>query len=148
MRLKLKNAGFTLIEVMLSLAAIGIIAGISVPIYQSFQVRNDLDIATIELAQGARRAQLLAQAVDGDTSWGIKIQSGSLAIFKGTSYAARDATFDELFEVPTSLTPSGVSEIVFTKFTGLPQITGTMTLTANTNEARTITINAKGLVSY
>lgn len=142
------SKGFTLIEVLLSVATIGIIAGISIPIYQSFQVRNDLDIATVEIAQSARRAQVLSQAVDGDTSWGIKIQSASLIVFKGTSYATRDITFDEVFEVPTSITPSGISEIVFTKFTGLPQTTGTITLTSNTNETRNITINAKGMVSY
>jgi len=144
----MKNAGFTLIEILLSIAAITIIAGISIPIYQLFQVRNDLDIATVEIVQSVRRAQILSQAVDGDTSWGIKIQSGSIIVFKGVSYAARDATFDELFDVPTSMTPSGVSEIVFTKFTGLPQTTGTITLTSNANETRTITINAKGMVSY
>ena len=144
----MKNAGFTLIEVMLSVAAIGIIAGISIPIYQSFQVRNDLDIATVEIAQSARRAQTLSQAVDGDTSWGVKIQSGSMTVFKGISYVARDSTFDELFDVPTSITPSGISEVVFAKFTGLPQTTGTITLTSNTNETRNVTINQKGMVSY
>jgi len=144
----MKNGGFTLIEVLLSIAGVAIIAGISIPVYQSFQVRNDLDIATVEIAQSARRTQTLSQAVDGDTSWGIKIQSGSVAVFKGVSYAARDSTFDEVFEVPTSITASGISEIVFAKFTGLPQTTGTITLTSNTNETRTITINAKGMVSY
>lgn len=144
----MKSHGFTLIEVMLSVAAIGIIAGISVPVYQSFQVRNDLDIATTETVHSIRRAQVLSQAVDGDTGWGIKIQSGSLTVFKGTSYATRDTTYDELFDMSTSTTPTGVSEIVFEKFTGLPETTGTITLTSNTNETRTITINAKGTVSY
>ena len=142
------SKGFTLIEVLLSIAAIAIIAGISVPIYQSFQVRNDLDIATVEIAQSARRVQTLSQAVDGDTSWGINIQSGSMVVFKGTSYTARDAAFDEVFDVPTSITPSGISEVVFAKFTGLPQTIGTITLTSNANETRIITINAKGMVSY
>lgn len=140
--------GFTLLEILLSIAAIGIIMGISIPVSQSFQARNDIDIATVEIAQSARRAQMLSQAVDGDTSWGINIQSGSIILFKGAIYAARDTTFDEVFEAPTSITPSGINEVVFTKFTGLPQITGTITLTSNTNETRTITINAKGVVSY
>jgi prepilin-type N-terminal cleavage/methylation domain-containing protein len=144
----MKNAGFTLIEILLSVAAITIIAGISIPVYQSFQVRNDLDIATVEIAQSARRAQTLSQAVDGDTSWGIKIQSGSIVVFKGVSYAARDITFDEVFDVPTSITPSGVSEIVFAKFTGLPQTTGTITYTSNANETRTVVINQKGMIDY
>ena len=141
-------AGFTLIEMMLSIALIAIIAGISVPIYQSFQVRNDLDIATVTIAHSLRRAQLLAQASDGDTDWGIALQTNAISLFKGTSYSARDASYDETFDLPGSLAPSGMSEVVFEKFTGLPQTTGTITVTSNTNEARSITINQRGMVSY
>lgn len=144
----MRPSGFTLIEMLLVIAVITIIAGISIPIYQSFQVRNDLDIGTVSIAHSLRRAQVLSQAVDGDTTWGISITSGSLTLFKGTSYAARDSTYDELFTIPTSITPSGVSEIVFAKFTGLPLTAGTITLTSNANETRTITINAKGMVDY
>lgn len=100
------------------------------------------------MAQTMRRAQTVAQGVDGDTGWGVYLQSGSITLFKGTSYAARDSSFDEAFEVPTSITPTGISEIVFTKFSGIPQTTGTITLTSNTNETRNITINAKGMVNY
>jgi prepilin-type N-terminal cleavage/methylation domain-containing protein len=142
------SAGFTLIEMMLSVAVITIIAGISAPVYQSFQVRNNLDIATVSIAQSLRRAQVLAQAVDGDRTWGVKVQSGNITVFKGTSYTARDTAFDELFDMPTSTTPSGVSEIVFDKFTGLPQTTGAITLTSSANETKTITINSKGMVAY
>lgn len=144
----MKNAGFTLIELLLSISVIMIIAGMSAPIYQSFQVRNDLDIATVTIAQSLRRAEVLAQAVDGDTNWGVDIRTGSITVFKGASYATRDTAFDELFDVPTSITPSGASEVVFAKFTGVPQTTGTITLTSNANETRIITINAKGTVSY
>ncbi len=142
------SAGFTLIEVLLSVAAITIIAGVSIPVYQSFQVRNDLDIATVEIAQGARRAQILSQSVDGDIAWGVKIQSGMIVIFKGNSYATRDVAFDEIFEMPISIVISGISELVFAKFTGLPTTTGTTTLTSSTNETRNITINVKGTVNY
>lgn len=140
--------GFTLIELVLSLSVIMIIAGLSTTVYQSFQVRNDLDIAAVTIAQSLRRAHVQAQAVDGDTSWGVDIRTGSITVFRGVSYAARDTTLDEVFEMPTSLTPSGIAEVMFTKFTGLPQTTGTITLTSNANETRTITINAKGTISY
>lgn len=143
------NKGFTLLEVLLSLTAIAIIAGISIPVYESFQVRNDLDIAATTYTQSLRRAQTLAQAVDGDISWGVYIVSGNITLFRGMSYAAvRDTSFDEVFAIPSGITPSGVTEIVFTKFTGLPQTTGTLLLTWNTNETRTITINSRGMVSY
>ena len=143
-----RRIGFTLLEVLLSVSVIGIIAGIAIPVYQSFQTRNDLDIAAAAIAQSLRRAQVLAEAVDGDISWGVFVASGALTLFQGTSYAARNSSFDEVFEVPTSITPSGVAEVVFAKFTGLPQTTGTVTLTSTNNETREITINAKGMVSY
>lgn len=144
----MKNAGFTLIEILLSIAAIAIIAGIAVPVYQSFQVRNDLDIAAVEIVQTLRRAQILSQAVDGDIDWGVYVQGGSITLFKGASYAARDINFDEVFEVPASIIPSGISEIVFTKFSGNPRIISVIMLTSNTDETRNISINPKGMVSY
>jgi len=146
--MNMKAAGFTLIEILLYIAVFTLITGVSIPIYLSSQARNDFDITTVTIAQTLRRAQVLAQSVDGDTSWGVKIQSGSIIGFKGISYATRDTNFDEIFEIPGSLTPSGVQEVVFTKFTGLPQTTGSITLSSNTNETRNITVNTKGTVSY
>ena len=141
-------SGFTLLEVLLSVAIIGIMAGISVPVYQSLQVRNDLDIGATAVTQSARRAQILAQASDGDIGWGVYIQSGFITLFKGASYATRDNVYDEVFDLPVSITPSGMSEIVYIKFTGMPQAVGTVTLTSNANETRTISINAKGTISF
>ncbi len=57
-----KQSGFTLIELMVSLALIMILASISIPVYHSFQTRNDLDIAVSTTAQIIRRAQALSQA--------------------------------------------------------------------------------------
>ena len=140
--------GFTLLEMLLSVAAITVIAGISIPVYQSFQARNELDIAAVTVAQSLRRAQLLAQAGDGDSNTGVRVQSGGITVFHGASYALRDTAVDEDFSVPTSIVPSGVSEIVFTKFTGLPTSVGSFILNSSTGETRTITINAKGSVAY
>ena len=140
--------GFTLLEILLSIALIALLSGLSVPVYQSFQVKNDLDIASNTIAQNARRAQVLAQAVDGDTTWGIYIQSGSITLFQGSSYASRNTNYDEDFEMPTSIVPSGLQEIVFSKLYGEPQVTGTVTLTTSTNETANLILNEKGMVSY
>ncbi len=141
-----KNLGFTLLEVLLSVAIITLIAGLGTPIYQAFQVRNDLDVATNTISQSLRRAQVLSQSVDGDSSWGLYVQNGEVALFQGVSYASRNTSFDEVFDLPGSITPSGISEIVYSKFTGEPQVTGTITLTSSTNETRNITINEKGMI--
>ena len=140
--------GFTLLETLLSIAALGIIAGISIPLYQSFRVRNDVDIAAVTITQSLRRAQVLARASSGDAHWGVAIATSSITLYKGPSYAGRDTSYDEMFDLPASITPSGLTEITFTKFTGLPESAGTTTLTSSTNEVRTISLNEQGTVNY
>lgn len=133
---------------LLSLALLSIIGGMTIPMYRIFMLRNDLDIATVTLAQNLRRAQALSQSGDGDMTWGIHVGVGSILVFKGASFVLRDSSFDENTSMPTSIVPTGITEIVFSKVTGLPTATGTFSLTASTNETRTITINEKGMVDY
>ena len=140
------NKGFTLIEILLSLAIIGIIAGFSVPIYQSFMVRNDLDIATGTVSQVLRYAQTQSQAMHGDSSWGVYIGSGKITLFKGASYASRDTDYDEETSVPSTISASGLTEVVFDLLTGEPQTIGTLTISSVNGDVRTISINEKGII--
>lgn len=142
------KAGATLLEVLLSVAVIALLAGLAAPVYQSFQTRNSLDMTANTIVGSLRRAQVLSQAVDGDATWGLFVQNGSITLFRGSSYVSRITTFDEVFDLPGSITPSGVSEVVYDKFTGQPQTTGTIILLSNTNETRNITINEKGTIAY
>lgn len=140
--------GFTLIEIMLTLALFGIVAGITIPVHQSFQNKNDLDIAATMLAQSMRRAQVLSQASDSDTTWGVYVATSTIAVFQGASYAARDSSYDEVFEMVDSINVSGVQTVVFSKFYGEPNTTGTTTLTSVNNDTRQIYINSKAMVQY
>lgn len=144
----MNESGFTLLEALLSLAIITLIAGLSIPVYNQLQMNNDLHIAAATSAQTMRRAQILSQAVDGDTSWGVYAQVESITLFQGASYVARNTSFDEVFSMPSTIAPSGQQEFVFAKFSGLPQNAGMLTLTLNANETRNITINAKGTITY
>ncbi len=141
------ESGFTLIELLFSVATIAVIAGIGIPVYLSFSARNDLDIAATTLAQSYWRARTLAAASDGDSPWGVATGSGAVTLFKGASYATRDPSYDERYDLAGSVTVSGVSSVVFAKFTGVPQTTGTTTF-ANGSGARTLFINAQGTVTY
>lgn len=141
--------GFSLIEMLLSVAIISLLVGLSMPVYQSFQQRNDLDLTTQSVAEMLRRAQTYARGVKSDSPWGVRVSAGSAVLFKGTSYATRDTNFDEATTLSPALSVSGLSDIHFSKLTAIPSTTGSVTLTDNTiNETRTITINAKGMVSY
>lgn len=146
---RVTSSGFTLIELLLSVSIIVILTGVSLPVFAAYFGRTDLEATTQGIAQGLRRAQNFSRGVNQDTSWGVYVQGGSATLFSGASYAARDTSYDESIPID-SATPSGLSEIVFSKVYGLPSSNGTITLTStsNTNETRTITINAQGLVTY
>lgn len=140
--------GFTLIEIMLVIALMVVIGGISAPVYQSFQVKNNLDVASYTVAQTLRRAQVLSQVGASDSPWGVHIESGSATLFKGASYTSRDTLLDEVSEISTNIIPSGISDIIFSKLLGEPQVTGNIILTTSNDDTKTITINAKGTVEY
>lgn len=141
------GAGFTLIEVLLSVALIGLIAGIGAVVFQQLQSRNDLDVAATTMATAYRRAQALSRAADADTTWGVRVDVGSITIFQGAAYASRNTLFDEVSATSLAITPSGFQEVIFAKLTGLPQTTGSLTLTGP-NGTRTLTLNAQGTVLY
>lgn len=148
-KIRIDNQGFTLMEVILVLAMLVLLLSLGLPFYQRYQNRNDLDLATISVAQNLRRAQSLARAVDANSAWGVAVQSGKIILFQGSSYASRNTNYDEVMNIPLSLIPSNITEIVFAKFTGLPLSSGTMTLTSETiNEVKNITINSKGMADY
>lgn len=140
--------GFTLIELILVIATITVLSAIAIPVYSLLQVKNDLDVVTNTTLQTLRRAQTLSQAVDGDNSWGVKLQSSDITLFKGADYASRDTNFDEVYSLSGNVTPTGVTEVVFSKLLGNPNTTGTLTLTSSNGEAQSITLNSKGFLDY
>lgn len=143
----MQKKAFTLLELLLSISIIVILAGFSLPIYKNLLMKNDLDIAVNIVNASLHRAQILAQSVDSDTTWGLKAQNTSIVIFKGINYASRDAAFDEIFDTSSTISISGLNEIVFTKLSGSPVSTGTINL-STVSDSRTVSINEKGIVDY
>lgn len=139
--------GFTLVEMLLSVAIITVITAFSVPLMVSYSSRNELDIEAVELTSALRKAQQYARTSYGDSTWGVNIQSGSVTVFKGASYATRDPSYDEVSSIPGSITASGLTAVVFSKLVGLPDTSGTITLTSNTTSTKNIYINAQGIVT-
>ncbi len=133
--------GFALLEVLLVVAIIGAAAGIGVPLYRDYQVRTDLNLATEQVTQGLARARLLAQSGQNDDSWGFYVPGGVL--YKGTSYEFRDTAFDEFYPMPSTITTSDLLEVNYSKVQGVPNITGEVTLSAITDDTRTILIEVK-----
>lgn len=149
--LRESEQGFSLIELLLSVTIIGLLVGLSMPVYQTFQNRSDIDVTTQGIADALRRAQSYARSGNGDSVWSFSMQPASKAffIYKGNNFATRDTAYDEPFNLlGGGVVTSGLSAVTFSKLSGAPSTTGSIVLTGNNNETRTITINAEGMVTY
>jgi prepilin-type N-terminal cleavage/methylation domain-containing protein len=142
------NRGFTLLEIILSIALIGILASAFFATFRNFQFGNDMDVVVSNIVQSARRAQLMSQGVFGEDDWGVKIFEDRLVIFKGTSFLDRDVSRDETLDFPSPFSASGLTEIVFREFSGEPRETGTISLSTASGMSREINVGAMGRLSY
>jgi prepilin-type N-terminal cleavage/methylation domain-containing protein len=141
------SGGFTLLEIVVVIGIIGIVLSISTSVYSSFKAHENLEIATTGVVEAVRHAQANAQSGRGDSSWGVEMLLNSAVIFKGTSYAGRDISADQLLDFSGGVVASGLSEIIFTKVAGSTINTGTITLT-NSYGTNNILINEKGVLTY
>ena len=143
-----KARGFTIPELLLVVTIIGMLSVLAVPFYRDFLIDNQLDTVVSESTQALRRAQGYARAGRTDSQWGVYIDDAAdqVTLFRGSSFAARDTAYDDIIDIPTTMTPSGLTEVVFTRTTGLPNTTGTITFTAISGESATIDINSQGLI--
>lgn len=122
----MRYPGFTLVEGLIVIAILGILTGVTMPMYKEYRERTDLELAAEQVTQGLSRAKLLSELNEGDSPWGFSIDDGVL--FKGDDYGTRDAAFDESYPIEEDISTSGLSEISFAQLTGKPSATGPITL--------------------
>ncbi len=141
-----RGRGFTLIEIVLTVASMGVIS--MAVVLSSLQLlrANDLDLAVAATTQQLRAAQLNARASNGDAPWGISISTSTITLFRGANFASRDSAADQVTEIASTITPSGLTEIVFAKNTGWPTSSGTIVLTHDVIGQKQLTINSLGLI--
>jgi type II secretory pathway pseudopilin PulG len=141
-----KLPGYTIVEILLTVALIALIAGFSVPLFQSFLFRNQVETATALVTRAIRSAQANSQGVRGDSSWGVAFISNSVILFKGNSYATRDQNEDLNYSLQGA-TVSGGGELIFSKLYGFLSSPVTLNI-SSTSGNNTITVNEKGTINY
>lgn len=141
------KSGFTLYEILLSIALVLALVTLAVPVYQSFITENNLETAIDQSSRALRNAQIYAQQIRNDSEWGVRIDEGLVTVFMGTSYASRDSDFDIVYDIATEIELSGINEIYYEKVSGEPSGTGTITFQAGSNISE-IVINEKGGLTF
>ena len=139
--------GVSLIEVITVIAIIGILSGISVSGYFYYKKSSELALNVQQTANMIRRAKANAVSVVSDSQWGVNIEKNKITVFRGGSFSGRDTSFDEAVSISGVDDVSGTTQIIFTKFTGLPPAASSVTL-ASGSENKSLQINEAGTISY
>ena len=138
--------GFTLFEVLLIIAIVAAVFVISAPYDLEFyrgQLTGDAQANIIDALQRARHNAVLQK---NDSDFGVHIEAPNYVIFQGSDYNDRVMEQDEVFPLVDSLTFGGPTDIVFSKLTGVPSATGTITISYG-SISRDILIGDSGSVS-
>lgn len=144
---KIKNgAGFTLIEILIVIFLISILASFIVSIGLNFYKNQQLEVHSQGILQTLRRAQSKAMSIELDSSFGVYLTNDNYILFKGSSYAGRDPQYDEVFDLPEIINLSGLSEVVFSKLEGKPNVIGNIVLGTD-GGSNTININEMGRIN-
>lgn len=134
--------GFTLIELLIVIALGIIIVAITVPIGLNFYNNQILDEASKDILSTLRKAQSYSMFQKNNSAFGIKFLSDSYVLFQGVSYGARTQSQDEIFNIPSGISTSGINEIVFSRIAGTTTAS-TLTIRSGNNN-QVISINTYG----
>ena len=148
------KAGFTLLEIIITLAVISLIAGGTFVIFSSFMTNTYLEDTTQEIVHALRKANTNATARLYDLRWGVYFDDTALSFtfFAGDSYATRSTQYDEVTNLPTSVTFGPISlngggkEIVFTKIVGGTTQYGSLEMRNTNSKQHTLNINQLGQI--
>ncbi|MDD5055622.1 MAG: hypothetical protein PHZ00_05145 [Candidatus Peribacteraceae bacterium] len=136
-------AGFTLVEVAVTLGLAGVLGSVMIPTFFSYQAQNDLSATVSQVVQALGSARIFSQSNKQDSPWGFRVAEGVL--FQGSSFASRNTSADVVFPLPETVTASGLREAVFTQISGRVVEGGVILLTAGNGDQVAIVIDADGL---
>ncbi len=137
--------GFTLIEITIVVAITIALLVVTIPAVVRFLSYQTLQDTQTTLVATLRQAHTNALYQKNDSAFGVRFLSGSYVLFQGSSYAARSAAYDITTTVPAGVSVSGITEVVFTKRTGVPSTTGAILLQSGTRSLSVI-INQQGSI--
>ena len=142
-----KDKGFSIIEILVTIAIFSTLISVSVSVYQKINANNNLVIATDMVVESIRHSKNKAENNNLDSNWGVKLSNPEIVLFSGDSYNNRDSSNDRIFVLPRGIKIDGIEEIIFSKLLGNTVDVGEITL-SNSYGNQILTINEYGSISY
>ncbi|MDD5639503.1 MAG: prepilin-type N-terminal cleavage/methylation domain-containing protein [Candidatus Pacebacteria bacterium] len=139
--------GFTMIELLLTIAMVVILIGITIPFFSQFS-KNNLQIDSEMVVDSIRTAKLSAISQKNNSGWGVHFQSEKITIFKGISFEMREISFDEEIDISDNYIFSGVNDIFFSPFNGIPNKTGVIVMENQNGTKKEFMIDKRGEIIY
>lgn len=144
--LTINSGGFTFIELILVVSLILILGTMGTSLTARFMTQNAVANAQDQLIGDLRKAQMNAMTGKQNDNWGVYYGSNVITLYRGDSYAAKIAGFDEKFSVPggVAMNPSSF-DVNFARITGK---TSAASITiSGSGTTKTITVNGQGMVT-
>ena len=136
-----RQQGFSFIELLLVIAIMLVLGTMSAVFYSRFLTQNAVANTVDQLTGEMRKAQIYAMMGKQNSNWAVSFSGNTITLFSTTSGA-----FNETFSVNPSISVTGFAQITFTRVTGLPDITPTITV-SGAGTSKTLTVNSQGVVS-
>jgi prepilin-type N-terminal cleavage/methylation domain-containing protein len=138
--------GFTFLELLIVVAIVGLIGLSSITFYSRFFTQNAAANTVDQLTSELRKAQSYAMSGKQNGDWGVRYASNQIILFQGSSYITRNPAFDEKFSSNSTVTVNGLTDIIFTRMTGTPSASPTITV-SGAGSTTTMNINSQGVVN-
>ncbi len=87
------------------ISLLAVLAAFSTPFYLSFVRRSDLSVAARAVELAIHNAEIHSQGILLDQQWSVHIQQGSITVYLGTNYAARNTVWDITTSMRSNISP-------------------------------------------
>lgn len=143
-----KRKGFTLIEIVLAIAILGMMTALVSQPFIAFRHMVVMRSETENIAALLEKARVQTMASYQSSEYGIHFASSSMTLFKGAVYSGVDPE-NELYALDSAIVLSSVNlagggdDVIFNRLDGTTDEYGNLTLSLSSNASTTQTINVR-----
>jgi prepilin-type N-terminal cleavage/methylation domain-containing protein len=142
-------SGFSVLEVLVSLAILGLLLSVSLVSFASFSRRDAVSASAAAIGQALRDARARTLASVGGSQYGVKVDGDRFTFFQGSTFSSSTPT-NNTFMYPSGIrVTSSLSTLVFERVTGNASASGTISVYQSSaeNVVKRVRIQTTGLVS-